>query len=205
MALPEKEWFTLEEIAQRWGCSVEDLWHYAIAGLLQMSALSLDLTKQHGDTNVAIYGVSLTCVLAVFQFGTYEEWDGFTSTTLADQTVPEIPLNFSLTVTKQSLVIARAERDRFEQEYRISAAAGKMPSQSEMLASTLRSRQTKRVQWLLKANEKFWRLYDPSDPSTAPTNEQVVAYLKEQGASQRLAQAMATILRAEDLPPGPRK
>ncbi|MBN8744794.1 MAG: hypothetical protein J0I24_10875 [Thiomonas arsenitoxydans] len=31
MALPEKDWYTLDEIAQRWGCSVDDLWHYAEA------------------------------------------------------------------------------------------------------------------------------------------------------------------------------
>ncbi|QLP99025.1 MAG: hypothetical protein HZY78_00645 [Burkholderiaceae bacterium] len=73
-----------------------------------------------------------------------------------------------------------------------------------MQAAALFSR-TNLLRKMAEANEKFWRLYDPADPSTAPTNEQVVAHLKRQGVSQRIAEAIATILRAEDLPTGPRK
>jgi len=55
------------------------------------------------------------------------------------------------------------------------------------------------------AANRFWKLFDPDDPSTAPTNEQVTEWLKKQGVSQRIATAMATILRADNLPTGPRK
>jgi len=37
--LPEKEWFTLEEVAARWGCSVDDLLHYEEFGFLKIAVL----------------------------------------------------------------------------------------------------------------------------------------------------------------------
>ena len=64
---------------------------------------------------------------------------------------------------------------------------------------------TERLELLADAARKFWSFYDPADPSTAPTNEQVVAYLCERGLSPSAANAMATILRADGLPTGPRK
>jgi hypothetical protein len=58
---------------------------------------------------------------------------------------------------------------------------------------------------LAAAAERFWKRYDPDDPTTAPTNQQVVEWLKEQDVSERTAEVMATILRDNELPPGPRK
>lgn len=53
---------------------------------------------------------------------------------------------------------------------------------------------------------RFWKLYDPDDDSTAPTNKQVAEWLQsERGLSQKMAEAMASILRADGLPTGPRK
>jgi len=52
---------------------------------------------------------------------------------------------------------------------------------------------------------KFWSLYDPGDPSTAPTNRMVVEWLMTQDVPERTAEAMATILRADGLPTGRRK
>lgn len=58
---------------------------------------------------------------------------------------------------------------------------------------------------LAEVADKFWKNYDPSDPTTAPTNQQVSDWLKAQGVADRTAQIMATILRADGLPTGPRK
>ncbi len=59
---------------------------------------------------------------------------------------------------------------------------------------------------LAAAAERFWTLYDPSDPATAPTNEQVIAWLMaERELPERKAEIMASILRPRDLPSGPRK
>lgn len=57
---------------------------------------------------------------------------------------------------------------------------------------------------LSEAAIKFWKNYDPEDASTAPTNQQVIDWLKSQRVSERVAQTMATILRADGLPTGPR-
>lgn len=58
---------------------------------------------------------------------------------------------------------------------------------------------------LAEAADRFWKNYDPDDPSTAPTNEQVTSWLIEQGVAKRNAELMATLLRADGLPTGPRK
>lgn len=56
------------------------------------------------------------------------------------------------------------------------------------------------------AARTFWVLYDPSEPSTAPTNEMVSRWLRdERGVSREKADAIASILRADGLKPGPRR
>lgn len=66
-------------------------------------------------------------------------------------------------------------------------------------------RETDLLRKLALAANRFWRNYVPEDPSTAPTNNQVIAWLVGQGVAQRTAEVMATILRADGLPSGPRK
>lgn len=63
---------------------------------------------------------------------------------------------------------------------------------------------TKLLGQLSEAAIKFWTLYDPTDPSTAPTNEQVSNWLEEQGVAKRNSEVMATILRADGLTMGRR-
>jgi hypothetical protein len=58
---------------------------------------------------------------------------------------------------------------------------------------------------LAAAANKFWARYLPDDPSTAPTNQQIIDWLIEQGVAMRTAEIMATILRADGLQTGPRK
>ncbi len=65
--------------------------------------------------------------------------------------------------------------------------------------------ETKLLQHLAAAADRFWKNYDPRDNTTAPTNEKVIDWLKTKGVGQRNAEVMATILRADGLPPGPRK
>lgn len=64
---------------------------------------------------------------------------------------------------------------------------------------------TKLLGHLAEAGEKFWKNYDPNDNTSAPTNKQVEEWIKKQGVSGRIAEAMASILRADGLPTGPRK
>ena len=56
------------------------------------------------------------------------------------------------------------------------------------------------------AARKFWVNYDPTDATTAPTNTKVAEWLVTEGRlSQKAADSIASILRADDLPTGPRK
>lgn len=59
---------------------------------------------------------------------------------------------------------------------------------------------------LSAAAEKFWKHYDPSDVSTAPTNDMVSHWLRnERGVTKDKAAAIASILRADGLRTGPRR
>lgn len=66
--------------------------------------------------------------------------------------------------------------------------------------------ETKLLRALSEAAQKFWTNYDASEPDTAPTNEMVANWLRtELGVSERVAEIMAQMLRADGLPPGPRR
>lgn len=65
--------------------------------------------------------------------------------------------------------------------------------------------ETKLLRELAAAAERFWTNYDPADPGTAPTSEQVEKWLVDRKMPKRTAQIMAKILRADGLRPGPRK
>lgn len=65
--------------------------------------------------------------------------------------------------------------------------------------------ETELLKKLAAAAGKFWTLYDRTDATTAPKNDVIVAWLKKQNVSERTAEVMATILRADGLPTGPRK
>lgn len=58
---------------------------------------------------------------------------------------------------------------------------------------------------LAEAAKRFWTNYDPADIGTAPTSQDVVEWLVARGVAQRNAEIMATILRADGLPTGPRR
>ena len=67
------------------------------------------------------------------------------------------------------------------------------------------SYETMLLRKMAAAAERFWVNYDPGDATTAPTNAQVISWLKSQGVAERTAEVMATILRVDGLPTGPRK
>ncbi|MFM7008574.1 MAG: hypothetical protein ACKO0Z_04475 [Betaproteobacteria bacterium] len=66
------------------------------------------------------------------------------------------------------------------------------------------SHETKGLRSLARAVDRFWKNYDPDDISTAPRNEEVIAWLKSDGVSENLAKAIASLLRPEDLRTGRR-
>ena len=65
---------------------------------------------------------------------------------------------------------------------------------------------TENLEHLEAAARKFWVNYDPSDSTTAPTNETVSTWLQtERGVSKKMADSIASMLRPDRLPTGPRK
>jgi len=112
----------------------------------------------------------------------------------------ELPENSVLVVTPTALA---------DFESRLSKQTpglGRRPSPLAERLSTWPwgSHHTELLAHLQSAGERFWANYDPTDNTTAPTNEAVVEWLKERKVSGRMAEAMATILRATGLPTGPR-
>jgi hypothetical protein len=64
---------------------------------------------------------------------------------------------------------------------------------------------TEKLTALRLAAVKFWSNYNPAEPDAARTNDVVSAWLqKERGIARTVADTMATILRPDNLPPGPR-
>lgn len=65
---------------------------------------------------------------------------------------------------------------------------------------------TKALGDLEAAGKRFWSNFDPAEPATANTNDTVIEWLiKERGSTENKAKAIASILRADGLTPGPRK
>lgn len=65
---------------------------------------------------------------------------------------------------------------------------------------------TEQLGHLSAAAKRFWKLYDPSDIGTAPTNREISEWLvKERKVSRTMADAMASILRIDGLRTGPRE
>ena len=66
-------------------------------------------------------------------------------------------------------------------------------------------RTTKLLDLLAQTANQWWSDYDPKKPQTAPKSESIEEWLSNKGVSQKIAAAMATILRPDGLKPGPRK
>lgn len=66
------------------------------------------------------------------------------------------------------------------------------------------SHTTKNLDLMARAADKFWKHYTPSDISTAPKSQDVVAWLVDLGMAKRAAEVVASLLRADGLPTGPR-
>lgn len=64
--------------------------------------------------------------------------------------------------------------------------------------------ETKLLRELAAAARHWWVNVDPSDNTTAPTNQAVSKWLQARGVGKAMAEKMATMLRADGLPTGPR-
>lgn len=107
-----------------------------------------------------------------------------------------------ITSGDDEIVLLKSQVEKFEQTYSSPIANHKEVS------TTLYpwgEHNTRLLQSLSDVATALWSRYDPLDPSTAPTNEQVEDWLIARDVPKRIAEAMATILRADGLRMGRRK
>lgn len=65
---------------------------------------------------------------------------------------------------------------------------------------------TKALGHMEAAAKHWWVNHDPRDSGTAPRNQDVIDWLiNERGATEALAKSIASILRLDGLPSGPRR
>jgi len=156
--LPEKKWFTLEEVAARWGCDVKDVVKFAKTGELRLSVETIDLTgvkriiQPDGSAKVETKPISVTTddrveeqdVPIRYQFprGVFVIPQGTAITAI---NVGKAVLGYAETgnpgeiysfdsgffVLKKNLLVQKEDLDAFEQEYRIGKYAGTMPDLSK--------------------------------------------------------------------------
>jgi hypothetical protein len=130
---------------------------------------------------------------------------------LAEEQADElVTLRIDLNRAKQELQQAHDELAKLQQGQQAQASSTR-PEGDRRSGEDRRkgwpwgTHETGRLRLLAEAAKQFWSTYDPADSTTAPINEHVIAWLmKERGLTKRAAEAMATILRADGLPPGPR-
>lgn len=103
------------------------------------------------------------------------------------------------------IAIAQGDLDALLRGEQANEAHSARPAEPQGLDWPWGPHSTNLLRHLAGAARRFWANFDPSDISTAPTNEQVATWLQAKGVSQRNADAMATILRADGLPTGPRR
>jgi len=240
--LPDAPWFTLDEVAARWGTSTEILLRYGFVNHLTLCVYVKNVKIARFEQrpyflNLFIEGEepkeagrewekveewrTLFSPLPIYQYVVAEIQNGQRITLT---TFPSDNMNFSFSdadddsskepvymvrggveVGLDDVLIVRREVDRFEREYRIGKYAGTMPDLGSMGKWPWGNYETSLLKHLAEAAKELWALYDPSEPSTAPTNEQVEKLLVGRGLSSSMAAKMATILRADGLPSGPRK
>jgi len=100
-----------------------------------------------------------------------------------------------LAIAEQSQLAEHAPSDRSQSNS--AATSGRWPWGDY---------ETALLRCLDAAASRYWVNYDPTDPTTARTNDEVADWLQSEfKLSQNKAQAIATILRADDLPTGPRR
>jgi hypothetical protein len=63
---------------------------------------------------------------------------------------------------------------------------------------------TSELEILAEAAREWWSTYEAGSHTTAPKNDDVIAWLEKKGVAKRKAEIMASILRPTDIPTGPR-
>lgn len=119
------------------------------------------------------------------------------------------PIEITLSNIRVPFFLAKKHRELIDLDLQTKAIIANQCTENPLQESERRwpwgNHETELLRKLALAAERFWKLYDPNDPTTAPISEQVIEWLKQQGVADRTAEKMAQILRANGLPSGRRK
>lgn len=221
MGLPEPSYYSLAEIADRWQATTEHLLRLAEDGALEICAKpwadgsirgwfveaghfdeehsvpeSRCLLREPHPIDTGALRSLQYCGEALIEWlpappGRYLRVLGLDG---SNDEYPEIGM--------PDLCVRREERERFERQHGLCPVETDLARQGPWPWG---DHETELLRHLKAAAEKWWARYDPADPSTAHTNEEVTAWLEVQGVSKRVAEIMAQILRADGLRTGPRR
>lgn len=111
--------------------------------------------------------------------------------------IPEFDNKFQL--TRDAALLSRALLERTIQRH-----FDQVPNQLQSVWPW-GDYETSLLRHLAAAADRFWKNFDPEEPDTAETKIEVVKWLMARGVPERTAEAIDTILRAENLPKGPRR
>lgn len=235
IGLPEKEWFTLEEISERWGCSSDYLLHYGETNILRIcfnfqyavfawfeysefadDGTPIPIQETHYQRTSGLMGICADDLKIVNSTSI-----GMTQpTVLLPNTL--LPKDNKLSryasidwdiggkpkvdlIMRSGLVIVRAERDRFEHEYRIGAYAGTMPDLSKP-----DKQPTYTTDYINIMHAAINEFFEPRRSVDAKKDE-VVAWIKAQMTasglpdSENVASAMFTIIKPSNHDPRKRR
>lgn len=109
-------------------------------------------------------------------------------------------------IESENVQITRAPR-RTIAPVRLAAAQAPVTIESppEPLALPYQGHTSEGLEFVEDAIKQLWSTYDPEDPSTAPTQDEVVSYLRSRGAGANMADAVNLVLRPASLRKGGRK
>ncbi|RCX11839.1 hypothetical protein [Extensimonas vulgaris] len=152
--LPKRDWFTIEEVARRWGCTIEDLIDYGENEALRISvrparkiciawrekSATKNTPNQWTETILPL-GLTPEDLRGAFGDGC-RPYIVLPPVSGNEALVGDVILDFDppQIFTAKDLVIVHEELDRFEREYRIGAHAGELPKPKPKLGE--RERQT---------------------------------------------------------------
>jgi hypothetical protein len=158
-------------------------------------------------------GMITPVICRAYVFEENNQWSGW-------ETVAMKPSDRDMEISTPHTIITRAslinwvstERIQFARSKSYTPRAAPLPSQPpysepsiiiesapEILNLPYQGHKSEGLEFVEDAIKQMWSTYDKDDPSTAPTQEQVVKYLRDRGAGVNMADAVNLILRPASL------
>jgi len=229
MDLPNQNWYTLDEVGARWGCTTDQLVRYAETGKLEICRMFeyacysniayKDGSNYHFSKDNEEDRYVERCLLAVLKNSVRD------IALLPDNKVTSIgwvhiPGDVASSGNLQILndggvkalfrepfepIITCKEVIRFEETNRVHDSNMIDMDNFYEYKKPLGGYETKLLEHLFSALDRFYGVnFDPKEIDSIPKNKDVSEWLRSKGVSKRIAEVMATILRPDGLRTGPR-